>query len=87
MEAHRCVLCKVRTTSRHKNIKLSMYQAVEDYRVVRCLFTGLADGGKFVSLRGRPPFYSPQTLCFCFWYDFLLEAEYNTGPSAAAKTR
>jgi hypothetical protein len=31
--------------------------------------------------------YSPKTLFFCFWYSFLLQAEYTSGPSVAEKIR
>jgi hypothetical protein len=41
--------------------------------VLLCLDSGLTDDGKFVSLTHRP--HSPETLFFCFWYSFLLEAE------------
>jgi hypothetical protein len=35
----------------------------------------------------RPPLYSPETLFFCFWYSFLLEAEQTPGPIAAGRNR
>jgi hypothetical protein len=31
--------------------------------------------------------YPPETLFFCFWYSFLLEAEWTPGPSAAGSIR
>jgi hypothetical protein len=31
--------------------------------------------------------YTPETLFFCFWYSFLLEAEQALGPSAAGRIR
>jgi hypothetical protein len=29
--------------------------------------------------------YFPETLFFCFWYSFLLQAEYIPGPSAVGR--
>jgi hypothetical protein len=31
--------------------------------------------------------YSPETLFFCFWYLFLLEAEYTPDPTAAGRVK
>jgi hypothetical protein len=39
------------------------------------------DGGKVVSL------YSPETLFFCFWYSFLLEAEQTPRLSLAGRIK
>jgi hypothetical protein len=45
-------------------------QGCEMSRILHCLDNRLTDGGKVVS-----PLYPQETLYFCFWYSFLLEAE------------
>jgi hypothetical protein len=50
-------------------------QGCDMLRILHCLDSRLTDGGKVVSLRHRPLLYSPESLFFCFWYSFLLEAE------------
>jgi hypothetical protein len=52
--------------------------------IPHCQDNGLTDGGKVASLTHRPR-STPKTLFVCFWYSFLLEAEYTPGPSAAGK--
>jgi hypothetical protein len=47
-------------------------------RIPHCLDNRLTDGGKVVSPTHLPHCF-PEILFFCFWYTFLLEAEYPQG--------
>jgi hypothetical protein len=55
-------------------------------KIPHCLYSRLIDGGEVVSLSVRAftdHAFLPRKIFFCFWYSFLLEAEYTTKPSAA----
>jgi hypothetical protein len=49
-------------------------QLYEKLRIPHSLESLLRDGGKVANLR-RQPGSSPETLLFCFWHSFMLEAE------------
>jgi hypothetical protein len=51
-------------------------------RIPHCLDNRLIDGRKVVSPTHRPHFTPQKHYFFCFWYAFLLEAEWTPGPSA-----
>jgi hypothetical protein len=59
----------------------------EMLRISHCVDNLLTDGGKVSQLYASATLYSPETLFVCFWYPFLLEAEYTSGPSVAGRIR
>jgi hypothetical protein len=52
-------------------------------RIAHCLDSLLTDGGEVVSLNAQVALTPQKHFIVCFWYSFLLEAESNSGPSAA----
>jgi hypothetical protein len=57
----------------------------EMLRIPYCVYSRLTDGGEVVSLTSRLPCTTHKHFFFCFWYLFLLEAEYISRPSAAGR--
>jgi hypothetical protein len=56
-------------------------------RISHCLDSRLTDGGKVVNLTQTAALCSPDSLYFCFWYSFLLEAEWTLGPIVVGRIR
>jgi hypothetical protein len=72
-----------------KAISVTGHQSLKDCEMLRiphCLDSWLTDGGKVASLTRRLSF-TPQNIIFCFWYSFLLEAEWTPGSSADGRIR
>jgi hypothetical protein len=55
----------------------------EMLRIPHCLDNRIKDGCQGCQPYASTALYSPGTLFFCFWYSFLLTAEWTPGPSAA----
>jgi hypothetical protein len=54
-------------------------------KIPHCLDSRLTDGGKVVSPTHRLRSTTQKHYFFCFWYSFLLEADWTPGPSSAEK--
>jgi hypothetical protein len=56
-------------------------------RIPHCLDNRLRDDGKTVRNTHRPSSTPPKHYFLCFWYSFLLEAEWTPGPIVAGRVR
>jgi hypothetical protein len=59
----------------------------EMLRIPHCLDNRLTDGGKVVSPTQWPRSTLQKHYVFCFWYSFLLEAEWTPGTCEAERIR
>jgi hypothetical protein len=56
-------------------------------RIPQRLENRLTDGGKVVNTTHRQRSAPQKNYFFCFWYSFLLEAEYTPEPSEVGRTK